>query len=80
MYLEKLPGRASLNGAIRMVSLHAVPCCVRVAHAPTGDMIYFHVLGQEVVVLNSAAIAHDLLDKRSSIYSYRPFLTMANEV
>lgn len=43
-------------------------------------MIYFHVLGQEVVVLNSVAIAHDLLDKRSSIYSYRPFLTMANEV
>ncbi|KAI0731821.1 cytochrome P450 [Fomitopsis betulina] len=45
-----------------------------------GDMIYFHVLGQEVVVLNSAAIAHDLLDKRSSIYSHRPLLTMANEV
>ncbi|KZT64789.1 cytochrome P450 [Daedalea quercina L-15889] len=45
-----------------------------------GDIIYFHVLGQEAVVLNSVTAAHDLLDKRSSIYSYRPFMTMANEV
>ncbi|KAF8170735.1 cytochrome P450 [Mycena galopus ATCC 62051] len=45
-----------------------------------GDVIYFHTFGQPVVVLNSASAAHDLLDKRSGIYSYRPQFTMANEV
>lgn len=62
------------------MSSDATHCYSWVAHTFTGDMIYFHVLGQEVVVLNSAAIAHDLLDNRSSIYSHRPLLTMANEV
>ncbi|KAJ7610297.1 cytochrome P450 [Mycena polygramma] len=45
-----------------------------------GDMIYFHTFGNPVVVLNSARVAHDLLDKRSAIYSYRPQFAMANEV
>jgi len=45
-----------------------------------GDMIYFHTFGKPVVVINSASVAHDLLDKRSSIYSYRPQFAMANEV
>lgn len=45
-----------------------------------GDMVYFHTLGREVVVLNSATMAHDLLDKRSAKYSYRPFFAMASEV
>ncbi|KAJ7110785.1 cytochrome P450 [Mycena crocata] len=45
-----------------------------------GDIIYFHTFGNPVIVLNSAAVAHDLLDKRSAIYSYRPQFPMANEV
>ncbi|KAJ7834052.1 cytochrome P450 [Mycena olivaceomarginata] len=45
-----------------------------------GEMIYFHTFGKPVVVLNSARAAHDLLDKRSAIYSYRPQFSMANEV
>ncbi|PCH36901.1 hypothetical protein WOLCODRAFT_37810, partial [Wolfiporia cocos MD-104 SS10] len=38
-----------------------------------GDLTYFHTFGREVIVINSAAVAHELLDKRSAIYSYRPF-------
>ncbi|KAI0659943.1 cytochrome P450 [Cubamyces menziesii] len=37
-----------------------------------GDVVCVSVLGQTTVVLNSAAAAFDLLDKRSSIYSSRP--------
>ena len=46
----------------------------------TGDLIYLETLGKKMVVLNSSAAAFELLDKRSSIYSYRPKFTMANEV
>jgi cytochrome P450 len=37
-------------------------------------------LGQSIVILNSAAAASDLLDKRSGIYSDRPFLMMGGEL
>ncbi|KAJ3804352.1 cytochrome P450 [Lentinula aff. lateritia] len=40
-------------------------------------MISFHVLGRRIVVLNSAATATDLLTKRSTIYSDRPYPMMA---
>ncbi|KAG8719499.1 hypothetical protein FRC08_002681 [Ceratobasidium sp. 394] len=40
------------------------------------DIISFTVLGQAIVVLNSAEIADDLLVKRSAIYSDRPELPM----
>ncbi|KAF8169134.1 cytochrome P450 [Mycena galopus ATCC 62051] len=45
-----------------------------------GNVIYFHTFGKPVVVLNSVSAAHDLLAKRSGIYSYRPQFAMANEV
>ncbi|KAI0802036.1 cytochrome P450 [Irpex lacteus] len=45
-----------------------------------GDVIYLETLGKKMVVLNSAAAAFELLNKRNSIYSYRPKLTMVNEV
>ncbi|KAI0695235.1 cytochrome P450 [Cytidiella melzeri] len=45
-----------------------------------GDLIYLETFGKTMVVINSAAVAFELLDKRSSIYSYRPQFTMANEV
>ncbi|KAF9015256.1 cytochrome P450 [Cyathus striatus] len=40
------------------------------------DIIYIHVFGNPVLVLNSAATVTDLLDKRGSIYSSRPVRTM----
>ncbi|KAF8904750.1 cytochrome P450 [Gymnopilus junonius] len=44
-----------------------------------GDIIYFHTFGKPIIILNSVTAAHDLLDKRGSIYSYRPQFAMANE-
>ncbi|KAH8810743.1 cytochrome P450 [Xylogone sp. PMI_703] len=40
------------------------------------DVIYLNLLGQDVIVLNSAKSAVDLLDKRGSIYSDRPPFAM----
>ncbi|KIP11879.1 hypothetical protein PHLGIDRAFT_124541 [Phlebiopsis gigantea 11061_1 CR5-6] len=45
-----------------------------------GDIIHLDLLGQPVVVLNSARHAVALLDKRSNIYSDRPTLTMSGEL
>ena len=38
------------------------------------------MLGQPFIILNSAKIAADMLDKKSSIYSDRPTLQMAGEL
>jgi hypothetical protein len=46
----------------------------------TGDVIYLNALGKQVVVLNSAQAAVDLLDKRSSNYSDRPRFVMFVEM
>ncbi|KAG9100282.1 hypothetical protein FS749_015775 [Ceratobasidium sp. UAMH 11750] len=43
------------------------------------DIISFTVLGQVIIVLNSAEAAEDLLVKRSAIYSDRPELPMLND-
>ncbi|KZT66444.1 cytochrome P450 [Daedalea quercina L-15889] len=45
-----------------------------------GDVMYMHALGRELVVLNSASAATDLLEKRGSAYSNRPALVMAREL
>ncbi|KAL0957049.1 hypothetical protein HGRIS_003148 [Hohenbuehelia grisea] len=41
-----------------------------------GDVLHMQVLSRHVVILNSAAAAVDLLEKRSRLYSDRPELTM----
>ncbi|KAG6907101.1 hypothetical protein DXG01_010514 [Tephrocybe rancida] len=45
-----------------------------------GDIIYFSVMQKSIIVINSATVAHDLLDKRSAIYSCRPHVPMAGDV
>ncbi|KAH9841066.1 cytochrome P450 [Rhodofomes roseus] len=42
-----------------------------------GDLVHLDVFGHHIVILNTAQAAKDLLDDRSSIYSDRPILTMA---
>ncbi|KAF5309876.1 hypothetical protein D9619_010560 [Psilocybe cf. subviscida] len=42
-----------------------------------GNIIHLNVLGKPIIVVNSAKIAQDLMDKRSSIYSDRPISVMA---
>jgi len=44
------------------------------------DIIHLDVAGTSIVVLNTAEAATDLLEKRSSMYSGRPRLPMANEL
>ncbi|EKM56476.1 uncharacterized protein PHACADRAFT_141167 [Phanerochaete carnosa HHB-10118-sp] len=45
-----------------------------------GNIIYLNLLGQPMIVLNSAEHAVALLDKRSNIYSDRPVLMMGGEI
>lgn len=40
-------------------------------------IISFHVVGRRMIVINSASVADELLNKRSVIYSDRPFPAMA---
>ncbi|KAG1855609.1 cytochrome P450 [Suillus subluteus] len=42
--------------------------------ATYGDLVFMRNLGEEMVVINSQHIAEALLDKRSRIYSDRPYL------
>lgn len=45
-----------------------------------GDVIHVKTLGQSTVILNSAQAATELLEKRSSNYSDRPIMVMADEL
>ncbi|KAG6374677.1 cytochrome P450 [Boletus reticuloceps] len=42
--------------------------------AKYGDIMYIRLLDMDVVVLNSPSVASELLEKRSQIYSDRPFI------
>lgn len=44
-----------------------------------GDVTYLSALGNDLVILNSVQAANDLLDKRSLIYSDRPYIPMVQE-
>ncbi|GJE86535.1 cytochrome P450 [Phanerochaete sordida] len=45
-----------------------------------GDIVYLQLLGQPMIILNSAKDAIALLDKRGTIYSDRPMLTMGGDL
>ncbi|KAJ7755646.1 cytochrome P450 [Mycena maculata] len=45
-----------------------------------GDICSVTVLGQTLIIIGSAKVAVDLLDKRSAIYSDRPVCTMGGEL
>ncbi|KAJ7477078.1 cytochrome P450 [Mycena galericulata] len=45
-----------------------------------GDICSVTVLGQPLIIIGSAKVAVDLLDKRSAIYSDRPVCTMGGEL
>ncbi|KAK7061420.1 cytochrome P450 [Favolaschia claudopus] len=45
-----------------------------------GDICSATVLGQTMIIIGSAKVAVDLLDKRSAIYSDRPVCTMGGEL
>ncbi|KDR83471.1 hypothetical protein GALMADRAFT_645322 [Galerina marginata CBS 339.88] len=45
-----------------------------------GDICSVTVVGQPLIILNSARVASDMLDKKSGIYSDRPVLQMGGEL
>ncbi|KAI0635409.1 cytochrome P450 [Trametes polyzona] len=45
-----------------------------------GELVFFHGLGNNVLVLNSMEAIHDLFDKRGAIYSDRPTFTVVSEL
>lgn len=45
-----------------------------------GDIVFYYAYGNPIVVLNSAKVADELLDKRGAIYSSRPVRTMLREL
>jgi hypothetical protein len=46
----------------------------------TDGLISFHVVGRRMVIINSAAVAEDLLIRRPTIYSDRPNPTMGSKL
>jgi hypothetical protein len=46
------------------------------AHRGIGDVIYLRVLNRDIIVLNSAKAAIDLLEKRGENYSERPRIVL----
>jgi hypothetical protein len=49
-------------------------------HERYGDIVYIEALGQKIVILGSATVMTDLLEKRSVLYSDRPVAIMLNEL
>ncbi|KAG6860518.1 hypothetical protein C0995_010298 [Termitomyces sp. Mi166 len=45
-----------------------------------GEICSVTVLGQPIVIVNSAKVAHEMLDKKSNIYSDRPVLEMGGNL
>lgn len=45
-----------------------------------GPLTHLNLAGMHAIVINSQEVAIDLLDKRASIYSDRPYLTMMVEL
>jgi len=75
MRLQTNHGSHMMNGARHMVS-RQTPGMTSLKYSILGDMIYFKVLGQPFLVLNSLKRTNDLFEKRSSNYSDRMNSTM----
>ena len=58
------------------ISFRKVLCLTNVI----GDIVFYYAYGNPIVVLNSAKVADELLDKRGAIYSSRPVRTMLREL
>jgi len=53
---------------------YVVSLCVCLTYCLAGDFIYLDIMGQPALLVNSKKVANDLMDKRSTIYSDRPFM------
>lgn len=53
---------------------NTVSCSVSLTEQIPGDLVYVDAIGQPILIVNSANVALDLMDKRSTVYSDRPHL------
>ena len=44
-----------------------------------GDVVHVNALGRHIIILNSVQAAKELLERRSGIYSSRPYVPMLHE-
>ncbi|EJC97786.1 cytochrome P450 [Fomitiporia mediterranea MF3/22] len=61
-----------------MVRLSFQLVCPFKAKRELGDVIYTEAFGQSIVILNSVTAARDLLEKKSNVFSDRPYLPVGN--
>jgi hypothetical protein len=45
-----------------------------------GDVVYTEALGQRTIILGSASVVNDLLERKSAIYSDRPHFVMTHDL
>ena len=64
------------------IQLDAVFSLLSIAHLAStiGPMATVSILGQQMIIVNSAKTALDMLDKKSAIYSDRPVMPMGGEL
>ena len=43
-------------------------------------MVYVHILGHPVIILNSFKYANELMEKRGALYSDRPQMVFINDM
>lgn len=55
-----------------------VSSCAFLIRSRTGSVIYVKQVAQHIVIVNSAEAAMELFEKRSQIYSDRPYVPMIN--
>jgi hypothetical protein len=70
---------ASQNGAPSLVCTLITRAAIH-SYTLAGDIVYFHVFGRSMVVLNSLRAAQDLMEKRSLNYSCRPRFVLIVEM
>jgi hypothetical protein len=69
------------NGVMNTGADHAcVYCLVLTRERVDSEIVHFSIMHDHVVVLNSAEAASDMFEKRSAIYSDRPWMTMSSEM
>ncbi|KAF9241875.1 cytochrome P450 [Melanogaster broomeanus] len=69
------PGSLTANGvhhSVRMLILTIL--LTNLTETIAGDLVHTHILYMDVLIINSAKVARDLLELRSNIYSDRPYL------
>lgn len=68
------------NGGIDGVSSQRPSSAWSTDNIAPGDIVSISVLGQRLIIINSAKTAVEMLDKKSRIYSDRPVMQMGGEL